>query len=88
MRSDLLPQTSAGALENKIHEITKERMAPFCFLFKQLGSKNIVLGGFGIGAYRNNVTVVFWERILSVRSRVCSTTRKARLVFVSRVAIF
>ncbi|KAG1750106.1 hypothetical protein EDB19DRAFT_88810 [Suillus lakei] len=66
VRTELLHQTDAGALENKINEVMKERMARILFLFEQLGSKNIVLGGFGTGAYRNNVETVarIWEELL------------------------
>ncbi|KAG2142340.1 hypothetical protein DEU56DRAFT_870627 [Suillus clintonianus] len=53
-------------VENQIEATMRERMARILFLFEQQGSKNIVLGSFGTGVFRNNVEVVarLWSQLL------------------------
>ncbi|KAK7692313.1 hypothetical protein QCA50_003938 [Cerrena zonata] len=54
--------------EKKIRKTMKERMARILFLFEQQGIKNIVLGSFGTGVFRNDVEIVakLWGELLLV----------------------
>ncbi|KAG1733593.1 uncharacterized protein EDB91DRAFT_1148255 [Suillus paluster] len=71
-----------GALENRILEVVKERMTRILFLFEQLGSKNIVLGSFGTGAFRNSVESVARIRAeMLVREMVRFARSFNRVVF-------
>ena len=52
--------------ETKIGEVMKERMARILFLFEKHGIKDLVLGSFGTGAFRNKVSLVvsIWKELL------------------------
>jgi uncharacterized protein (TIGR02452 family) len=54
--------------EGKIEKAMKERMARILFLFEQQGVKNVVLGSFGTGVFRNDIDVVAknWADLLAV----------------------
>ncbi|KAJ3772823.1 hypothetical protein FB446DRAFT_33459 [Lentinula raphanica] len=54
------------ALELRIEEEMKERMARILHLFALKGVRNLVLGSFGTGVFRNNVEVVagLWKELL------------------------
>jgi len=66
VRAELWSHHDMGVLENRILKEMKERMARVLFLFEQLGSKNIVLGGFGTGAFQNDIESVakIWAELL------------------------
>lgn len=59
--------TDAAALEGRIEARMRERMARILCLFEQQGAKNIVLGGFGTGVFRNEVETVcsIWRELLT-----------------------
>jgi len=48
--------------------VMRERMARILSLFETRGVRNLVLGGFGTGVFRNDVAVVarIWAELLSV----------------------
>jgi uncharacterized protein (TIGR02452 family) len=56
-------------IEKPIESAMKERMARILFLFEQQGAKNIVLGSFGTGVFKNDVKVVarIWTELLTVK---------------------
>lgn len=56
------------ATEREIEAIMKERMGRILFLFEERGVRNLVLGSFGTGVFRNDVNVVarLWAEFLSV----------------------
>ncbi|KIK95763.1 hypothetical protein PAXRUDRAFT_32794 [Paxillus rubicundulus Ve08.2h10] len=58
---------NSAELESKINTTMMERMARVLFLMEQQGAKNIVLGSFGTGVFRNNVEVVarIWADLLT-----------------------
>ncbi|KAG9312191.1 hypothetical protein JVU11DRAFT_7488 [Chiua virens] len=58
--------TDQAKVENMIESTMKERMSRILSLMEQQGAKNLVLGSFGTGAFRNNVEVVarIWEDLL------------------------
>ena len=53
--------------ESGIYVAMKERMARILFLFESQGIRNIVLGSFGTGAFRNSVELVagIWAELLA-----------------------
>jgi len=53
--------------ESGIYIAMKERMARILFLFERRGVRNVVLGSFGTGAFRNNVELVagIWAELLT-----------------------
>jgi uncharacterized protein (TIGR02452 family) len=55
------------ATEKEIECVMKERMARILFLFEEKGIRNLVLGSFGTGVFRNDVSVVarLWVELLS-----------------------
>ncbi|EKM81260.1 hypothetical protein AGABI1DRAFT_112930 [Agaricus bisporus var. burnettii JB137-S8] len=57
---------SESATESKIRAVMKERMARLLYLFEIQGVRNIVLGSFGTGAFRNSVDMVvgLWAELL------------------------
>lgn len=64
-------QSSAGrhaSVEDKIEREMKERMGRVLYLFEKEGVKDIVLGSFGTGVFRNNVSFIAktWADLLSV----------------------
>lgn len=54
-------------LDAKIEKEMKERMARILFLFEKEGAKNLVLGSYGTGVFRNKVEVVarLWADLLT-----------------------
>jgi len=52
--------------EKQIEAMMRERMARILFLFEQGESRNIILGSFGTGVFRNKVEVVarLWREML------------------------
>ncbi|KAL4079127.1 hypothetical protein J3A83DRAFT_4356108 [Scleroderma citrinum] len=54
-------------LERRIEAAMRERMARILFLFEQQGVKNIVLGSFGTGVFRNDIEVIsnIWAELLT-----------------------
>ncbi|KAJ4483883.1 hypothetical protein J3R30DRAFT_3656033 [Lentinula aciculospora] len=59
-------QADKRALEARIEDVMKERMARILHLFALNGVRNLVLGSFGTGVFRNNVEVVgrLWKELL------------------------
>jgi uncharacterized protein (TIGR02452 family) len=57
------------AEEGRIEKAMRERMARILFLFEKQETKNIVLGSFGTGVFRNDVGMVarIWADLLAVR---------------------
>jgi uncharacterized protein (TIGR02452 family) len=55
-------------VEVKIEEVMRERMARILFLFEKQGVRDVVLGSFGTGVFRNNVTMVatIWRDLLKI----------------------
>jgi uncharacterized protein (TIGR02452 family) len=55
--------------EGKIETAMRERMARILFLFEQQGVKNLVLGSFGTGVFRNDIGTVarIWADLLAVK---------------------
>lgn len=54
--------------EEEIESLMRERMGRILFLFERRGIKNLVLGSFGTGVFRNDVNVVarLWAELLTV----------------------
>lgn len=54
--------------EGKIEAVMRERMGRLLYLFSQRGVRNLVLGSFGTGVFRNNVETVarIWAELLVV----------------------
>ncbi|KII95608.1 hypothetical protein PLICRDRAFT_222654 [Plicaturopsis crispa FD-325 SS-3] len=52
----------------RIRSVMRQRMARILFLFEQQGRRNLVLGSFGTGVFRNDVDVVarLWAELLVV----------------------
>jgi len=53
--------------EECITSVMKERMARILYLFEKMGVRNLVLGSFGTGVFRNDVDVIarIWADLLS-----------------------
>ncbi|KAJ3558597.1 hypothetical protein NP233_g11477 [Leucocoprinus birnbaumii] len=53
-------------METRIRDTMKERMARVLYLFETQGVKNLVLGSFGTGAFKNKVEMVvdIWSELL------------------------
>ncbi|CAL1711777.1 unnamed protein product [Somion occarium] len=66
VRQTLFGRLAAAAEEVKIARVMKERMARILFLFESQGVKDIVLGSFGTGVFRNDVDTVakIWGELL------------------------
>ncbi|THG94680.1 hypothetical protein EW026_g6836 [Hermanssonia centrifuga] len=66
VRQTLRGRVSGDAEEERITKVMKERMARILFLFETQGVKNIVLGSFGTGVFRNDVPTVadLWGQLL------------------------
>lgn len=62
-------QFPPAEIERRIESTMKERMARILFLFEEQGAKNIVLGSFGTGVFRNNIEVVarLWAELLTIK---------------------
>ncbi|KAL1746696.1 hypothetical protein HDZ31DRAFT_33706 [Schizophyllum fasciatum] len=59
-------ERSEDEIEGDIGLVMRDRMARLLFLFEQMGVKNIVLGSFGTGVFKNDVKVVagIWVDLL------------------------
>jgi uncharacterized protein (TIGR02452 family) len=57
---------SEADMESRIRATMKERMARLLYLFESHGVKNLVLGSFGTGAFKNKVDMVvdLWTELL------------------------
>lgn len=55
--------------ESNLDEAMKERMARVLYLFERHGVRNLVLGSFGTGVFRNRVELVagIWKELLEGR---------------------
>ncbi|KAF9228511.1 hypothetical protein BS17DRAFT_692783 [Gyrodon lividus] len=60
-------RTASAEIEKRIEATMRERMTRILFLMEQQGAKNIVLGSFGTGVFRNNVEVIarIWADLLT-----------------------
>lgn len=58
VRRNLQDQFGPEETEGKIAEAMRERMARILYLFEKEGVKNIVLGSFGTGVFKNKVDMV------------------------------
>ncbi|KAF5381162.1 hypothetical protein D9757_009406 [Collybiopsis confluens] len=65
-RSKSMSQSERDALESRIEEQMKERMARILRLFSMKGIQSIVLGSFGTGVFKNDVDMVakLWKELL------------------------
>ena len=54
-------------VDTRIESVMRERMARILFLFEQQGLRNIVLGSFGTGVFRNDVSMIadIWFDLLA-----------------------
>jgi len=68
-RKTLHGRVGGQAEEGRIEKAMRERMSRILFAFEQQGVKNLVLGSFGTGVFRNNVDVVarIWADLLAVK---------------------
>jgi uncharacterized protein (TIGR02452 family) len=66
-KNDKGDRVNSAELERRINATMMERMARVLFLMEQQGAKNIVLGSFGTGVFRNSVEVVarIWADLLT-----------------------
>jgi len=69
-------QFDRDRLEAHIREVMRERMARVLALFDIRGVRNIVLGSFGTGVFRNDVKTVagIWSELLNGRQARFSTS--------------
>jgi len=60
------PPEDSDVIESKIEEVMKERMGRILFLFERARVRDIVLGSFGTGVFKNNITMVatLWANLL------------------------
>ena len=65
-RQTLWGRTAGAKEEAKIEAAMRERMSRILFLFEMKGVRNIVLGSFGTGVFRNDVPTVakIWADLL------------------------
>ncbi|EIN06750.1 hypothetical protein PUNSTDRAFT_145255 [Punctularia strigosozonata HHB-11173 SS5] len=65
-RNTLFGRVGGQSEEARIAEAMKERMARILFLFEQQGVRNVVLGSFGTGVFKNDVRTVarLWRELL------------------------
>ena len=66
-RRTLFGQVAGEAEEVKIGKAMKERMGRILFLFEKEGIKDLVLGSFGTGVFKNQVSLVaaIWAELLT-----------------------
>ncbi|KAJ3499024.1 hypothetical protein NMY22_g19547 [Coprinellus aureogranulatus] len=59
-------EVTPDEVEARIEEVMKERMGRLLYLFEKRGVKNLVLGSFGTGVFRNSVETVarLWVELL------------------------
>jgi uncharacterized protein (TIGR02452 family) len=69
VRNKIGSQLAPAEIEKRVESTMQERMARILFLFEEQGAKNIVLGSFGTGVFRNNIEVVarIWAELLIVK---------------------
>lgn len=62
-------QSEDPAMEERITQVMRERMARILFLFERKGVTHLVLGSFGTGVFKNNVEMVAdtWKILLQGR---------------------
>lgn len=65
-RGTLHGKVAGAAEEVKIEKAMKERMARILYLFEQQGVRDVVLGSFGTGVFRNDIRTVakIWAELL------------------------
>ncbi|KIK69197.1 hypothetical protein GYMLUDRAFT_124310, partial [Collybiopsis luxurians FD-317 M1] len=84
-RSKTMTKSEQDALEKRIEGQMRERMARILHLFSIKGVRNIVLGSFGTGVFRNNVDMVagLWRELLVGTKRAPTPFRNCfdRVVF-------
>lgn len=68
VRKNLSPHATSDAIEEKIENEMRERMGRILHLFERQGAKNLVLGSFGTGVFKNNIPTVaaLWAELLTV----------------------
>lgn len=66
VRGTLHGKVGGASEEMKIEKAMKERMARILYLFEQQGVKDLVLGSFGTGVFKNDIAVVakIWAELL------------------------
>lgn len=66
VREKLGRRYDSAEIESKIETVMRERMARILYLFEKQGVKDVVLGSFGTGVFRNNVNLVanIWADLL------------------------
>ncbi|KAH9888395.1 hypothetical protein C8Q73DRAFT_182767 [Cubamyces lactineus] len=66
VRNTLHGRVAGAAVEDKIEQVMRERMARVLFLFESKGVKSVVLGSFGTGVFKNNVKTIatIWADLL------------------------
>jgi uncharacterized protein (TIGR02452 family) len=66
VRGTLFGRVGGQAEEDRIAQAMKERMARILFLFEHQGVRNVVLGSFGTGVFKNDVKTVasLWRQLL------------------------
>ena len=67
VRQSLFGRTAGAAIEGKIADAMRERMARVLYLFEQQGVRHLVLGSFGTGVFKNSVETVahLWVDLLA-----------------------
>jgi uncharacterized protein (TIGR02452 family) len=65
---NLLKAEPNSDVEKRIEDVMRERMARVLYLFELQGVRDLVLGSFGTGVFRNNVATVasIWADLLAV----------------------
>ncbi|KAI0785806.1 hypothetical protein C8Q75DRAFT_310687 [Abortiporus biennis] len=66
VRGTIFGKVAGDSIESKIEKVMKERMARLLYLFEMQGVKDIVLGSFGTGVFRNDVATIanIWAELL------------------------
>ncbi|OSC98446.1 hypothetical protein PYCCODRAFT_1454428 [Trametes coccinea BRFM310] len=66
VRETLHGRVAGDSVEGKIAQVMRERMARILYLYETKGVKNLVLGSFGTGVFRNDVTTIatIWADLL------------------------
>lgn len=78
-------EEEGGSEEEEIEKAMKERMGRLLYLFEKQGVRNLVLGSFGTGVFRNNVEVVakLWiELMLAEGSRFKHSFERALFAII------
>ncbi|KAI9064780.1 hypothetical protein FKP32DRAFT_1611019 [Trametes sanguinea] len=66
VRETLHGRVAGDSVEGKIEQVMRERMARILFLYEMKGVRNLVLGSFGTGVFRNDVKTIatIWADLL------------------------